>query len=301
MPKPHKNEPKKDFIERCIPIVLHEETAQDGSQAAAICNSIWREHNKGADMNKLYNNINIEVKEADDSSRTITAIASKQIVDRDGDIVKLDGMNLKEYKKNPVILWSHNAFELPIGKAVGKMVWIEDDELKMKIQFASKEENPKADYVYKLFKGGFLKAFSVGFKPEFSTIQYKEDKGKQIRIINDSTLFEVSAVAVPANQSALIQSFEKAAEASVINKSELKELTDNINKQTTLDIADKKDIDIAVLKLRVAELELQVEEDGIYKGIFDEFRALADEDPADNDQTDTKEFTLEEVYNILNK
>ncbi len=46
MPKPHKGEDKKDFISRCIPIVIEDGTAKDQKQAVAICNSIW----KGAKM-----------------------------------------------------------------------------------------------------------------------------------------------------------------------------------------------------------------------------------------------------------
>ena len=41
MPTPEKGESKKDFISRCIPIVLDEGTTTDESQAAAICYSKW--------------------------------------------------------------------------------------------------------------------------------------------------------------------------------------------------------------------------------------------------------------------
>jgi len=42
LPTPNKNESKNDFISRCIPYVIHEGTAKDNKQAAAICHSIWR-------------------------------------------------------------------------------------------------------------------------------------------------------------------------------------------------------------------------------------------------------------------
>jgi hypothetical protein len=41
MPKPRKGESKKDYISRCIPIVMDEGTAKDNKQAAAICYSFW--------------------------------------------------------------------------------------------------------------------------------------------------------------------------------------------------------------------------------------------------------------------
>ena len=46
MPKPNPGESRKDFINRCIPIVIREGTARDGSQGNAICNSIWDDHQK---------------------------------------------------------------------------------------------------------------------------------------------------------------------------------------------------------------------------------------------------------------
>ncbi len=46
MPVPRKNEKKEDFINRCIPYVIHEGTTKDPKQATAICNSIWRKSKK---------------------------------------------------------------------------------------------------------------------------------------------------------------------------------------------------------------------------------------------------------------
>lgn len=50
MPTPKKGESEADFVKRCIPIVLDDETAKDGKQAAAICHSMWRESKKGQNM-----------------------------------------------------------------------------------------------------------------------------------------------------------------------------------------------------------------------------------------------------------
>jgi len=47
MPKPLLGESRDDYISRCIPIVIHEGTAKDPSQAAAICHSMWEKHMEG--------------------------------------------------------------------------------------------------------------------------------------------------------------------------------------------------------------------------------------------------------------
>jgi len=46
MPTPKEGETQEDFVSRCIPIVIEDETADDQEQAVAICNSLWRESKK---------------------------------------------------------------------------------------------------------------------------------------------------------------------------------------------------------------------------------------------------------------
>ena len=44
MPTPNENESEKDFVARCIPVVLDEGTAKDDKQAVAICYSMYKQH-----------------------------------------------------------------------------------------------------------------------------------------------------------------------------------------------------------------------------------------------------------------
>jgi len=46
MPKPRDGETRKDFVDRCVPIVIDEGTAKDGKQAVAVCNSMWEQDKK---------------------------------------------------------------------------------------------------------------------------------------------------------------------------------------------------------------------------------------------------------------
>ena len=52
MPTPDKGEEKDKYISRCIPIVINEGTAKDSSQAAAICHSMWEQHQKKQEADK---------------------------------------------------------------------------------------------------------------------------------------------------------------------------------------------------------------------------------------------------------
>ena len=139
--------------------------------------------------------LGVKVKGVDEDTSTLEAIFSTEDEDRHGDIVR-QNWDLKQFKKNPVILNSHNYWSATdvIGKA--EKISVKNGQLEGKIKFAV-EENPIAKIVFDLYKGGFLNAFSVGFIPkEFS------DKGEILK----SELLEISAVSVPANAYALAKS-----------------------------------------------------------------------------------------------
>lgn len=58
MPTPTSNETHDEFIERCIPIVIDEGTAEDNEQAIAVCESIWEEESNG--LQKLLKKLNLD-------------------------------------------------------------------------------------------------------------------------------------------------------------------------------------------------------------------------------------------------
>jgi len=50
MPTPNEGETREDFVERCIPVVIEDETAEDDDQAVAICNQMWEQEQQEADV-----------------------------------------------------------------------------------------------------------------------------------------------------------------------------------------------------------------------------------------------------------
>lgn len=149
---------------------------------------------------KLYTEMLIEVKGIDRESGKLEAIFSTADVDRHGDTVEQEGWDLKNFKRNPVILNSHNYWDATevIGKA--SKVRVEEGKLQGTITFAI-EENPKAKVIFDLYAGGFLNAFSVGF--QVKKFASKEDGSRDWFTIEEAELLEVSAVSVPANARAL--------------------------------------------------------------------------------------------------
>lgn len=143
--------------------------------------------------------------------RVRTFEVSNESVDRDGDVIKQNGVDWKNFMKNPVVLFAHNAKELPIGK--GLAVRRVGTKTLMDIEFAGADANPKAEQVLKLLDGGFLNAGSIGFTPkEVSRVSTKERDGFDIE---KSEALEFSIVPVPANADALHQAKEAGLDVSV--------------------------------------------------------------------------------------
>ena len=145
-----------------------------------------------------------EVKKSNDDNRTIEGVFSTADVDRSGDPpIEQESWNLKNFKKNPVVLFAHDSRNIPIGK-VTKLKLDEKGNLAGKIMFAVDEGvgiyGDLIKTVYNLYKGKFMSAFSVGFKLGEIT-----DDKKGMKLVKNE-LLEISCVPVPANALALAKS-----------------------------------------------------------------------------------------------
>lgn len=156
---------------------------------------------------KMKKFLGVEVKSVEGEPGTFWFTASTDSRDRQGDVIVQNTWKVADFMKNPVILWAHNYYETPIGKATE--IKMGPDSLSVKIQFVPESTDPFAGKVAKLVEQGFLKTVSVGFmvyKSEPLTVedlaQRPEMKYGQ-RLHGD--LLEVSIVPVPANPEALNQ------------------------------------------------------------------------------------------------
>jgi len=177
---------------------------------------------------KIHKSFSVIIKNVDEEKREITTVGSQEKLDRDRDVVVVNGIETKGYKRNPVVLWSHRSGDPPIGKTT--KVWKEDDKLMFKIQFASMEEYGFADTIYKLIKGGYLSAFSIGFSPDWKQAVFDEKVGGYV--FNKVDLLEISVVNVPSNPNALVQSksIQKALKDNIIDNVELDEFKSYLDK-----------------------------------------------------------------------
>lgn len=197
---------KKLPIERILPM-LDAEVAQDVRGLVA-------ENDAACYQRKAV----VERAETDAAERSVVRYISTRDMDRDGEILVPEGAEIKEYMKNPVVLFGHNYSEPPHAKAE----WVRRDNygLRSKTVYADTE---RGNEIWKLIEGGFLNAASVGFitleavsngGPGWKetvgdlsakwNMRPKEFDGVR-GIITKWLLLEYSDVPVPANGSALVQ------------------------------------------------------------------------------------------------
>lgn len=127
-------------------------------------------------------------------------IASNMAIDRDNEIIDINGWDTENFMKNPVILWGHDLKSLPIGVAL--KCYREGDNLIVEGKFASKEANPIAENVRCLYNEKIIKTVSVGFiGKEYTFIKTKD--GQDILKWTKQELYELSFVPVPSNPEAV--------------------------------------------------------------------------------------------------
>lgn len=136
----------------------------------------------------------------DAAARTKRFVFSDATVDHAGDSIDPKGWNLSVFKRNPVALFSHMSWDPPIGRASN--VKVQDGQLVGDIEFASADVYDFADTIFRLVDGGYLKAVSVGFKPD--EYVFTNDKNRPYGIdFTKQTLLEISVCPVPCNPNAL--------------------------------------------------------------------------------------------------
>lgn len=148
----------------------------------------------------------------DDASPDYRFTISSPTLDRMNDSIDIKGWHLVNYRRNPVVLFSHNSSELPVGRSPA--VWIEGEKLKATATFAPSAANPLAEHVRRMIDGRFLVACSVGFMP--INWEFTKDPARPFGInFLEQELLEWSICSVPANPDALIDNQQTGKSAAV--------------------------------------------------------------------------------------
>lgn len=139
-----------------------------------------------------------------EKEHTLDCIMTAEVVDRQGDIVDIDTMSLDNFMANPVVCQFHEYATWSVGKVLSIVKTTDDQGRKIMLgtlKFAV-EEYDVAKTAWALYAGGYMSAFSIGFR--VGGVE-TDAATNSTRLIN-CELLEISCVAVPANQLALAKS-----------------------------------------------------------------------------------------------
>jgi len=172
---------------------------------------------EAADVKRLLEAQHLEYRKGMED-RVLDFVGSDETVDRAGDIIRVDGWQLDEFKRNPIILENHDYLGLAVGQALEVKAEKQDGKpvLRFSILFADAETYPRADHVFRLYAGGYMRATSVGFIP-LGEEEVDDAKRAELgmpphgRVFNRQTLLELSMVTVPANPNAVREAYAAKA------------------------------------------------------------------------------------------
>jgi HK97 family phage prohead protease len=153
-----------------------------------------------------------ECKGYDPKTRRFTAIATKEIVDRDEEIVRVGAFEkrLDSFRKNPVLCYNHDTLNRPpIGMVVE--IGIKGDEMPFIGELAPDVDSkgnviPFQQAVNAAVEGGYLRAFSIQYRVfKFEPGGVDSNGKKARRTVVDAELLEVSLVHVGANDESVMK------------------------------------------------------------------------------------------------
>ena len=148
-------------------------------------------------------------------NRILKFRGSDETRDRDGDIIRVNGWDLKNFRKNPQFLWMHNRQK---GIARVLKVWKETSDTGapgnkslMFLVYFPENTSEDTDEVFKKYEEGIYNAVSVGFNPTKINNPRTPEEREKVGLepfgygveIKTAELLELSGVTIPANPNAL--------------------------------------------------------------------------------------------------
>jgi len=204
MPEPRSGESRSDFIERCIPIVLEDGTAEDQDQAVAVCISMW-DQGKGAGMEHEYKTFDFKVTSFDYEGRTVEGYAAAfGNIDQGNDIIHEGAFTktLAERGNKVRFLWQHNP-----GEPIGRPIEMHEDTNGLFI---------KAIVSDALLRDNAISGLSIGYDAIPGGTDYtKSQEGDPIRNLREVRLWEFSLVTFPMNELAGVTALKDNSDKSI--------------------------------------------------------------------------------------
>lgn len=187
-----------------------------------------------------------------------TFVMSEEKVDRDGELVVLDGLDINEFLKNPQLFYNHESRRYPIGLV--KSIRREGNRLIGDIWLNQITEESKI--VKQLIDAGNLKTGSIGFS--VSEANYNDKDG--IYYLSKSELYEFSICNIPSNTGSV--RIKAGAVLNQNNKKSINNVIETLNTaiidlQNILDEANTNTEESKKVETEIVNKEIQEEKEEI--------------------------------------
>jgi HK97 family phage prohead protease len=156
-------------------------------------------------MNTVTKHTHVAIKTVDEDRRRFKFVASQQRVDRDGDVILVDGIDLSEYQKNAVLLVDHDR-TFVFGKTLALHVErrADGDALVGEAEALPAGTSARVDEAWTAVKNGARNGISIGFL----ALEYDRRPvldGQTGITFRKVKLLEVSSVALPACPTCVVE------------------------------------------------------------------------------------------------
>lgn len=209
------------------------------------------------------------------AKRPITFILLDDSIVTYGFRVLTDGVDLEQFKRNPVMLIDHNDTKLPIGK--WENIRKEKGQILADAAFDYEDTDPEVQRIIGKVERGVIAMASAGLRdPELSNDQTLRLSGQKLPTICKSRMREASIVSIGANHNALRLYDKDDNEIDLSDEIKLSDFIKPLNIQTVMneellkllnltDKADDKAVVTAIVALKDGLKTAQDDRDALQK------------------------------------
>jgi hypothetical protein len=213
--------------------------------------------------------------------KTFPFVLHDETVNTQGFRMLTSGCNLEEFRKNPVLLYQHNDYSLPVGR--WENIRIEGTRILADAHFD--ENDPEAVRIRQKVEGGFVRMASIGAWPpeEVSDAFSLMLPGQRLPTVTKWTAREGSVVAIGANHNALAFYDRKTEKLIDLDKGDnLIRLMDNANNHSK----NKSKMSVLTGLLSLADTANEAELVTAVQGIIANSDRLSNENKTLTDEID---------------
>lgn len=192
------------------------DTEQRRSESVAFKASIKKRTFKAEEVAAMCKARGITYREGDEKNIAVIEVTNER-VDRDSDVVEVDGIDTKNFLNNPVFMWAHDLSREPVGNVLllEKERGDKGKALLATVLFHCLTDVSKN--VCEMFMLGIVRATSIGFIPKRGGVYFPNETERAASgmqpwgvVFRQCELLEISGCPVPANPYALAREVAKS-------------------------------------------------------------------------------------------